>query len=165
LDKGGNVNWRKLLPQALIVMALLGMIVNFLYCKSLNKAINITYTEVQKVVPSSLGLDFSNKSGAGRVRSSFTDVLISPQGAVKKGEGYEVKLQLINPSSIVLSNSNIIFNWDHDSRSMATTISNPNATLYPGSTIFEKAFLSPLEGDELKRIWVEVDFDFMRVTR
>lgn len=107
-------------------------------------------------------LDFSNKAGAARIRTDFTDLLVNSEGSEKQGEGYQVKLNIINPSSVVLNSSNIIYSWTHDNLSQAVTIANPNAILYPGSSVKESAFLSPMEGSDLKSVAVELGFEFAR---
>lgn len=113
-------------------------------------------------IPKTLDLDFSNKSGVGRIQGSFTDLLINSQGSDKKGEGYVVHLKTTNPSSIYLSSSNIIFSWKHNDQSKATTVANPNENLLPGASVNQSAYLSPVQGDELKVISVKVDYELMR---
>jgi hypothetical protein len=112
--------------------------------------------------PVSIRLDFSNESGYARVTGGFTDLLVGSRGASKKGEGYVVKLSTNNPSSNVMTSSRVIYSWVHDKHDFSVTITNPNAMNMPGTALMHTAFLSPLEGDELKSVWVAVDYDFVR---
>ena len=113
-------------------------------------------------IPKSFDLDFSNKTGFARVQSSFTDLLISSQGSEKRGEGYKVYLSTVNPSSISLSSSDIVYSWIHNGQSQAATITNPNENLLAGSSVKDSAYLSPVEGDDLKKINVKVFYELMR---
>jgi len=111
--------------------------------------------------PVSIRLDFSNESGYARITGGFTDLLVGSRGASKKGEGYVVKLSTNNPSSNVMTSSRVIYSWVHNKQNLSVTITNPNAMNRPGTALMHTAFLSPLEGDELKSIWVTVDYDFV----
>lgn len=113
-------------------------------------------------IPNTISLDFSNKTGTARIQSTFTDLLVSSDGSEKKGEGYVVHLKTVNPSSIQLSSSNIVYSWKHKDQSQAATITNPNENLLSSSSIRDSAYLSPVEGDELKIIGVKVDYELMR---
>ena len=113
-------------------------------------------------IPKSIELDFSNKTGFARIQSSFTDLLISSEGSEKKGEGYVVYLKTVNPSSIYLSSSDIVYSWEHNGQSQAATVTNPNENLLTGASVKDHAFLSPVEGDDLKKINVKVFYELMR---
>jgi len=119
-------------------------------------------TELNKsVVPTETSIDFSNSSGLGRLNSSFCEVLVGSRGAVKKGEGYQVKLRIVNPSSITLSGYKITYSWTSYGMEKSAETLSANVRLAPGYSYTDVAFLSPLEGDALKSVSVKINFDYM----
>ena len=55
---------------------------------------------LESSIPPSVDLDFQNKTGAFRIKSSFNDLLVCSAGSIKQSNGYIVLLKIINPSSI-----------------------------------------------------------------
>lgn len=113
------------------------------------------------VIPAVTSIDFTNEDGVVRVKSDFSDLLINSEGSEKKGDGYEINLKIINPTSINLKSSDVIYSWISNNQSFATTITNPNENLFAGSSVTESAFLTPLDGTGLKNVNVEIRYDYM----
>ena len=87
------------LKQNILIIVLLVLLSIFVVNK-LNKFESII---VKSIIQPNVTLDFQNKSGAAWIRSSFTDILVGSDGSIKKGDGYEVKLTVLNPSSVTLN--------------------------------------------------------------
>jgi hypothetical protein len=102
-------------------------------------------------------LDFQNKSGAARIRSSFNDILIASEGSTKKGDGYEVKLKIINPSSIILRNIKCEFRYSR--YNTPVICEDINMSIYPGNSKTLNCFISDLSDYDLKSINVSVQVD------
>jgi hypothetical protein len=158
--------WERILLTTLAVTFVGITIYNQIQIRKLKYSVGEIYKGIDFIyhnsVPKSVGLDFTNKTGCTRIQAGFTDLLINSEGSIKKGEGYEVHLKTTNPSSLYLSSNTVIYSWVHNGQSQAATVTNPNAILYPASGITESAFLSPVEGDELKSIFVSVTYDLMK---
>lgn len=168
--KGGRVlitKWERIL---LITIAVLFIGISIYECYkiyNIEKYIQETSSYfdgfiIPNIIYRSVDLDFTNQTGVARVKGGFTDLLLNSEGAVKKGEGYQVAIKTTNPSDLILSSSDLIFSWYHNGLAQATTVTNPNETLYPGASLVDTAFLSPVEGNDLKSIRVTVDFELMR---
>lgn len=108
------------------------------------------------IMPSVI-LDFQNNSGAARIKSSFTDILVASEGSIKKGDGYEVKLNIINPSSITLKSIRCEFNYR--SSNNPVIYEDINISIPPGSSKMVKCFISDLSDYDLKAIDVSVYFN------
>ena len=102
-------------------------------------------------------LDFQNKSGAARIRTSFTDILVGSDGSIKKGDGYELKLKVINPSSVTLNNIRCEFRYS--SSSIPVIYEDINMSISPGRSKTVNCFISDLSDYDLKSIEVSVTFD------
>lgn len=111
----------------------------------------------ENIIPPNASLDFQNKSGATRIQSSFTDILIASEGSIKKGDGYELKLQIINPSSITLHNIRCEFRYSGSQ--MPVICEDINMSISPGNSKTMKCFISNLSDYDLKSINVSVKFD------
>ena len=111
----------------------------------------------ESIISPNASLDFQNKSGAVRIRSSFTDVLIASEGSIKKGDGYELKLLIINPSAIVLRSIRCEFRYG--SYQMPVVCEDINMYISPGNSKILKCFISDLSDYNLKSIDVSVKFD------
>jgi len=109
------------------------------------------------IILPNVNLDFQNKSGAARIRTSFTDILVSSEGSIKKGDGYEIKLKVINSSSITLHNIRCEFRYS--SSSMPVVYDDINLSISPGHSKIVKCFISDLSDYDLKSIDVSVTFD------
>ena len=161
-------HWERILLLCLTALFFGRTILGFNSMKNLDSRISVMAESMKFLlnfappIPSTAELDFSNKTGTERIQSTFTDVLVSSEGSEKKGEGYIVHLKTVNPSSVILSSSNIIYSWSHKGQSQAATVTNPNENLLAGSHVKDSAYLSPVEGDELKTINVKVDYELMR---
>ena len=114
-------------------------------------------------IPDSVTLDFQNKSGAARIRSSFVDVLISSEGAVKKGDGYTITMTIVNPSSITLQNLTSRFYYRPTANAAVCT--ELETKIYPGGSKKVNCFISDLKDVELKSVEVSVYFEQMRFNR
>jgi hypothetical protein len=162
------VDWiKKYWERCLLICLTILVLVNFVRSSFLNKrlddflkGVKLIYQEAPPI-DKEITLDFSNKTGAARIQSSFNDLLVMSNGSEKKGEGYVVYLKTINPSSIQLSGVNIVYSWEHNGQSQAATITNPNEHLFAGASVTSSAYLSPVEGNELKLIKVKVGYDLM----
>jgi len=84
------------------------------------------------IVPSTVNLDFQNKSGVARIKSSFIDILISSEGSIKKGDGYVLLLQIINPSFITLRG--ITCEFRHSGSTTPVIYTDVNMSLFPGTS-------------------------------
>lgn len=104
-------------------------------------------------------LDFSNDIGVERLQSTFGEILVGSKGAAKKGEGYTVKLSIINTTSIVLNGPVVNLSWGSEGKSV--TVPNTNVSIYPGKQKVISYFLTPLVEDELKSVRTTVRFDTM----
>lgn len=161
--------WERVLLISLSVIVVGSSIFYYIRIKKISSDISTNDVYMKYFVQPSLNnissdspaIDFSNKSGVVRVRSGFADLLINSEGSVKKGEGYQISLKTINPSGLLLTGSKVAYSWYHAGQNQAVTIDNPNSKLYPGSSIRESAFLSPVEGTELKTIYVNVEYELM----
>ena len=102
-------------------------------------------------------LDFQNKSGVARLRSSFTDLLVSSEGSRQKGNGYLVAYTVINPSSVALKNITATFSYNK-SRS-PVICSDLNTTIYGGYSKKMECFISDLSDYDLKAIDVSIHFE------
>ncbi len=111
----------------------------------------------QSIILPSVNLDFQNQSGAARIRSSFTDILVGSDGSIKKGDGYEIKLKVLNPSSVTLNNIRCEFRYN--SSSMPVIYEDINFSISPGRSKVVKCFISDLSDYDLKSIEVSVTFD------
>jgi hypothetical protein len=111
----------------------------------------------ESIILPNVYLDFQNKSGAARIRSSFTDILVGSDGSIKKGDGYEIKLNIINPSSVTLNNIRCEFRYS--SSSMPVIYEDINLSISPGRSKIVKCFISDLSDYDLKSIEVSVKFD------
>ena len=107
--------------------------------------------------PAVVTLDFQNKSGVARVKSSFTDILVSSEGSTKKGNGYLVSYTVINPSSVALKNITATFSYNK-SRS-PVICSDLNTTIYGGYSKKMECFISDLSDYDLKAIDVSIHFE------
>lgn len=104
-------------------------------------------------------LDFQNKSGVARIQSTFSEILVGSDGSVKKGDGYEVKLRIINPTSIELRNVTCEFRCNnYDEPAIYQDI---KFTILPGRSKTVKCFISNLSDYDLKSINLSVEFDQM----
>jgi len=137
-----------------IILIILFMLLLIFVYNRLNSYESYIYESV--VLPNTV-LDFQNKSGAARIRTSFTDILVASEGSVKKGDGYEVKLLIINPSSIVLRNIRCAFKYSSYQRPVICE--DINMAIYPGSSSTLKCFISDLSDYDLKSIDVSVKID------
>ena len=117
-----------------------------------------SYISNSMIMPK-VSLDFQNKSGVARIRSSFTDILIGSEGAIKKGNGYLLKLKIINPSTITLRS--ITCKFQHSYSDKSATYQNVNTIIAPGRSITVPCFISDLSDEDLKSVEVSVDFDQM----
>lgn len=104
-------------------------------------------------------LDFQNETGIARIESSFTNLLIKFDGSSKIGEGYEVFLSVINPSSISLKG--ILCEFLYDGYGEPARYDDINLTLEPGQSKTITCFISDLTDLELKLIRVTVDFEMI----
>jgi hypothetical protein len=114
-------------------------------------------TMSDSIILPNANLDFQNASGVTRVKSSFADILIGSEGSSKKGDGYEVKLKIINPSSITLQNIKCEFKYN--SFKNPVIYENVNTTISPGTSKILTCFISDLSDYDLKSINVSVHFD------
>lgn len=113
----------------------------------------------ESIVLPKVSLDFQNKSGVARIKTSFTDILIASDGSRKRDNGYELKLKVINPSSIYLHNINTEFR--HIDSGKSATCNDVNIIVRPGSSKVLTCFISDLSDSELDSIEVGVDFEQM----
>ena len=104
-------------------------------------------------------LDFQNKSGVARIQSTFCEILVGSDGSIKKGDGYEVKLRIINPSSIALRNVTCKFRYNNYNE--PAIYQDIKTTILPGKSKIVKCFISNLSDYDLKSINVSVEFDQM----
>ena len=130
--------------------------------------INYKLSSFESIVSDSVilpnaNLDFQNKSGVARIKSSFTDLLIASEGSNKKGDGYEVKLKILNPSSARLHS--ITCEFRYNSLKSPVTYKDINMELFPGTSKVITCFISDLTDNELKSINVFVQFDQIAVIR
>lgn len=102
-------------------------------------------------------LDFQNKSGAARIRSTFTDILISSGGSKKKGNGYQLILEIINPSSISLRS--VTCKFRHSYSDKTAIYQNVNMVIGPGRSKKVTCFVSDLSDADLRFVEVSVNFD------
>jgi hypothetical protein len=107
--------------------------------------------------PSVVTLDFQNKSGVVRLRSSFTDILVSSEGSTKKGNGYLVSYAVINPSSVGLKNITSTFSYNKSRRPVIC--SDINTIIYGGYSKKMECFISDLSDYDLKAIEVSIHFE------
>ena len=111
----------------------------------------------ESIILPNVSLDFQNKSGAAKIRSSFTDILVGSDGSIKKGDGYEIKLRVLNPSSITLNNIRCEFRYS--SSSLPVIYEDIKMSIPPGSSKTLNCFISDLSDYDLKSIEVSVMFD------
>jgi len=111
-------------------------------------------------IPDTVTIDFQNKSGAARLRSSFVDVLVASEGAVKKGNGYMLTMTIINPSSVTLQN--LTSRFSYRSTASDTVCSELETKIQPGNSKKINCFISDLTDAELKSIGVSVFFEQIR---
>jgi hypothetical protein len=102
-------------------------------------------------------LDFQNKSGVARMKTGFTDILVASAGSRKRDNGYELFLQVINPSSIVLRNIKTEFR--HINLNKVATCGDVNMIIPPGNSRILTCFVADLSDSDLKSVEVLVDFD------
>jgi len=114
-------------------------------------------TLTESIILSNASLDFQNKSGADRIKSSFTDILVASDGSIKKGDGYELKLKIINPSTVTLHNIRCEFRYS--SSQMPVIYEDINMSILPGNSKVLTCFISDLSDYDLKTIDVSVKFD------
>lgn len=111
----------------------------------------------ESIIQKNYILDFQNKSGVARINSSFTDILIASDGSVKKGDGYELKLKIINPSAITLRNIRCEFSYS--SSRTPVIFEDINMFIPPGYSKIVTCFISDLSDSDLKSISVSAHFD------
>lgn len=140
-----------------IVFIIIFVLLVIFVVKKINKLEAIIFESI--VIPTA-NMDFQNQSGAYRIKSTFSDVLIASEGSIKKGDGYELKLRIINPSSVTLHNVKCQFRYSGNS--MPVNCEDINMFIAPGSSRIMKCFVSDLSDYDLKSIDVSVHFDQMR---
>jgi len=126
--------------------------------------VNSKFNEFEETINESLilpnvYLDFQNKSGVARMQSTFSEILVGSDGSIKKGDGYEVKLKIINPSSIALRSVTCEFRYNN--YNTPAIYQNVSFTVLPGRSKTVKCFISNLSDYDLKSINVSVEFDQM----
>jgi len=121
--------------------------------------VNNKMNKLESIILSNVSLDFQNQSGAALIKSSFTDLLIASEGSIKKGDGYELKLQIVNPSSITLRDIRCEFRYS--SSQMPVIYEDINVSISPGNSKTLRCFISNLSDDDLKSIDVSVKFNQM----
>mgnify|MGYP000982280655 CR=1 FL=1 len=141
------------LKQNILIIVLLVLLSIFVVNK-LNKFESII---VKSIIQPNVTLDFQNKSGAAWIRSSFTDILVGSDGSIKKGDGYEVKLTVLNPSSVTLNSIRCEFKYS--SSTIPVIYEDIKMSIPPGSSKTLKCFISDLSDYDLKSIDVSVQFD------
>lgn len=148
-NQSGNFSWLKnsILPIIVIIIVTL----------YLNDKINTITVQSDTNVPSKVILDFQNKTGVARIKTSFTEILVASAGSKKRDDGYEVLLHIINPSSIPLRN--ITGSFQHTSSTKTATCTDLQMTVYPGKSRVLKCFIADLTDSDLKSVEVSVDFD------
>lgn len=125
-----------------------------------NKTNKLESIILESIITPNANLDFQNKSGVAKIRSTFTDVLIASEGSIKKGDGYELKLKIINPSSVILHNVKCQFRYSGNS--MPVNCEDINMFIAPGGSGIMKCFISDLSDYDLKSIDVSVQFAQVR---
>lgn len=135
----------------IIGIIVLAIIVLFIVFGLFNEMVTVS------TIPSRVYLDFQNKTGVARIQSNFTDLLISSEGSYKKGDGYVVKLKIINPSSITLQIVNCKFSYSGSQ--VPVIYDDINFTIPPGRSKTVKCFISNLSDYDLKSIGVAIHFD------
>ncbi len=144
------ISWFKQNILFIILFVLLSIFVVY----KLNKLESII---VESIVLPNVSLDFQNKSGSSRIKSSFTDVLVGSSGAIKKGNGYELKLRVLNPSSVTLKNIRCEFR--DGSSNKPAIYEDIRMSISPGTSKTLKCFISDLSDNDLKSIDVSVKFN------
>jgi hypothetical protein len=142
------ISWIKRNLLLILLFVLLSIFVNY----KVNKIESIISESI--IMPNAI-LDFQNKSGAARIKSSFTDLLIASEGSIKKGDGYEVNLNILNPSSITLHNIRCEFKYSGYKNPVICE--DINMSISPGNSKTLKCFISDLSDYELKSIDVSVN--------
>jgi len=110
-------------------------------------------------------LDFRNATGAARIVSGFTDLLISSAGSERKGNGYELKLEIVNPSNLTLQNISANFSYYVGSQKKEADLNDINTSIGPGSSTVVSCFFSDLPDSQLSSILVYVGFSQMRYNK
>lgn len=144
--------WLKRNVLFIILFVLLAIFVN-------SKLNQFEETINQSLIMPDVYLDFQNKSGVARIQSTFTDILVGSDGSIKKGDGYEVKLRIINPSSITLQSVTCKFRYNNYNE--PAIYQDIKTTILPGRSKTVKCFISNLSDYDLKSINVSVEFDQM----
>ena len=159
-----SISWIKknILFTILFILLLINAISQFVYSNHAIKSrilefIDYNLSRFESIVLPDVSLDFQNKSGVARIRSSFTDILIGSDGSIKKGDGYELKLKIINPSSITLRNIRCEFRYN--SSQNPVIYEDIKTSISPGNSKTLKCFISDLSDYDLKSIDVSVQFD------
>jgi len=140
-----------------IIFIIIFVLLVIFVVKKVNKLESIIFESI--VIPTA-NLDFQNQSGTARIKSTFTDVLIASEGSIKKGDGYELKLRIINPSSVTLQNVKCEFRYSGSS--MPVNCEDIYMSIAPGNSRIMKCFVSDLSDYDLKSIDVSVRFDQVR---
>jgi hypothetical protein len=146
------ISWIKNNILFIILFVLLLIFIN----NKLNSFESVIY---ESIILPKISLDFQNKSGVGRIKTSSTDILIASEGSIKKGDGYELILRIINPSSITLRNIRCEFRYT--SAKITVIYEDINMSISPGNSKTLKCFISDLSDYDLKSIDVSVKFDQM----
>lgn len=115
---------------------------------------NVSWTQMATII------DFSNIGGVQRLSDgdSFTEILVGSNGSSKSGDGYNVNLHTINPSSVTLNDQTIILSWTHNGKAQTASVHNVGVALASGREINSVIFVSPVDGDDLKNIIVQESF-------
>lgn len=106
-------------------------------------------------IPKSGFLDFQNPTGAIRIQSSFTDLVITSEGSRQRDNGYELSLNIINTASTGFKEVKAVFTKGDKS----ATCNDLNFFLYSGRSRVLKCFFSDLSKEDLSSIEVSVVFD------
>ena len=100
-------------------------------------------------------LDFQNSTGAVRIESTFTELIIASEGSTKKDDGYELALAILNPSSTSLTEISAHFSSEE---SKSATCESLEFRLLPGRSRVLKCFFADLAKEELSSVEVSVEF-------
>jgi len=120
--------------------------------------LNTSYQDLSKaIVFPYCTLDFQNKSGVTKIQSSFCDLLVCSDGSIQKGNGYIVNLDIINPSSITLTDIECQFIYNDTKKPVV--YSDVNFKVLPGYSKTVSCFISDLTDSELKSISVMINFN------
>jgi hypothetical protein len=145
-----NISWLKSSIIPIIIIVIVTIYLN-------NKIESNKTNNPESITPSKVILDFQNESGVSKIKTAFTDILIGSAGSRKRDDGYELRVNIINPSSIALRN--ISGTFQHINSDKSASCNEINMIVYPGKSRIFKCFISDLSDYELNAVEVIVDFE------